>query len=927
MFFHPTETATAADELVEAIGHFFLPRRFRDPFSYSDSVDYESDLVPMRTRDALGNTVEALHDYRVLQTRQLTDPNGNRLFAAFDAFGLAVAIAVHGKTSETLGDTLDDFGDFDADPALATLQDFIAHPADVKASLLKGASSRFVYDLDRYRRCGQPPLVATLLREGHVSDALPPHSLKIQVAFAYSDGFGRELQSNIQAEPGDAPGRAANLSLPSGDVGLGALTLSAGAPVQAAANPRWVGKGRTVYNNKGKPIKQYEPFFSSTPLYEPEPEMTDTGVTPILFYDPVERVVATLHPNHTYEKIVFDPWQQTAWDVNDTVTLDPKTDPDAGEFFSRLPDAEYLPTWHQQRVIGGKGPDEKAAADKAAKHADTPTVAHFDTLSRAFLTITDNGKDINGNDQKYRTRTVLDIEGSQREVIDALGRVVMRYDYDMLGTRIHQASMEAGERWMLNDVTGKPIRAWNSRKYALRTEYDALHRPLRSFVQGGDPSESNPKVLAQEIVFERTIYGDSADTGLTDLQRKQANLRGKVFRHFDGAGIVTTDQYDFKGNPLRGSRQFLADYKNTPDWAKNPALETETFNSSTLYDALNRAIAVTAPDNSIYRPAFNEANLLDKVDVNLRAVQKNGQPVWTPFVTNIDYNAKGQRTLIGYANGAQTTYAYDEKTFRLIHLNTTRAISPGAPGAGPPDVTSQIFNSATTVQDLRYTYDPAGNITRIEDAALQTVHHDSQQIDPVSNYTYDALYRLVEATGREHIGQSAFQFVPANGNYRDHPFVGAGRANDLQALRNYTEQYDYDPVGNFNRMIHQAVNGNWTRSYTYNENSLNELAKKSNRLSQTALQTSAGSPIEPYLYDGHGNMTQMPHLPLMQWDFKDQMSASSRQVVNVGTPGTTFYGYGAGDQRTRKVTERQNGTRKNERFYLGSSQNSEFKVR
>ena len=39
----------------------------------------------------------------------------------------------------------------------------------------------------------------------------------------------------------------------------------------------------------------------------------------------------------------------------------------------------------------------------------------------------------------------------------------MRYDYDMLGNRIHQASMEAGERWMLNDVAGKPIRAWDSR--------------------------------------------------------------------------------------------------------------------------------------------------------------------------------------------------------------------------------------------------------------------------------------------------------------------------------------------------------------------------------------------------------------------------------------------------------------------------------
>src|SRR5262249_22534572 len=157
----------------------------------------------------------------------------------------------------------------------------------------------------------------------------------------------------------------------------------------------------------------------------------------------------------------------------------------------------------------------------------------------------------------------------------------------------------------------------------------------------------------------RTIYGDSTDTGLTEPQQQQANLRAKVFRHFDGAGVITTDLYDFKGNTLRGTRQFASDYKNAPDWSMEPALEAETFTSSTAYDALNRSIAVTTPDQSIYRPAFNEANLLEKVDVNLRGTSAGGQPVWTCFVTNIDHDAKGQRVLIAYGNGASTVYDYD----------------------------------------------------------------------------------------------------------------------------------------------------------------------------------------------------------------------------------------------------------------------------
>src|ERR1700730_7019926 len=62
---------------------------------------------------------------------------------------------------------------------------------------------------------------------------------------------------------------------------------------------------------------------------------------------------------------------------------------------------------------------------------------------------------------------------------------------------------------------------------------------------------------------------------------------------------------------------------------------------------------------------------------------------------------------------------------------------------------------------------------------------------------------------------------------------------------------------------------------------------------------------------------KMPHLPLMQWDFKDELSATSRQFVNAGAPETTFYDYDAGGQRARKITERQNGSRKDERFYVG----------
>jgi RHS repeat-associated protein len=881
IFYSAEEGDDAGAELAHALRHFFLPHQYCDAFGNVTKVAYDRhDLAPVETMDPVGNVIRAELDYRVLSPRLITDPNENRSEVAFDALGLVAGTAVMGKIGEHLGDSLEGFR---SDLSQAQLDGFFADPRRSALDLLGNATTRIVYDVDRYFASGKPTFAATIARETHVSDLEPGERTKTQISLCYSDGFSREIQKKLQAEPGP---------------------LVNGGP---RIDSRWIGSGWSIFNNKGNPVRQYEPFFSASHDFE---FAAIVGVSPILFYDPVERVVATLHPNNIYEKVVFDPWRQTSWDVNDTVLFDPRTDPDVQDFFVRLPEREYLPTWYRERIDGALGSAEKAAAEKAAKHADTPTTACSDSLGRTFLSIADNGRDESGRERKYLTRTVLDVEGNRRAVIDALDRVVACYDYDALGGQIHQASMEAGERWSLADVNGKPIRAWNSRLYQIRTQYDALRRPVRSFVRGGDPYERNARTYSREVLFERTVYGDGADAELTEHRRLEANLRGKMYRRFDSAGLVTTDRYDFKGNLLRSQRRFARDYKNIPDWSEDASLEPESFGNWTSFDALNRVVITTSPDQSVYRPSYNEANLLDKIDVALRGAQRDGRPVWTPFVLNIEYNARGQRTCIDYANRAVATYAYDNKTFRLVRLNTRR----------PQDrerFAAQIFADAALVQDLHYVYDPAGNITDIADRSLRTVFHDNCRVDPVCNYTYDPLYRLIEATGRENKAQSGFRFEPPNDDYRDYPFVGANQLGDLLALRNFEERYEYDPVGNFLRLIHRAENGNWTRRYAYGEESTIEHGRMSNRLSRTHLEAKDNPVLEPYLYDAHGNIIQMPHLPAMLWDFMDRLAASVRQVVNTGAPETTFYVYDSGGQRARKVTETRSGARRNERLYVG----------
>lgn len=999
IFYSPNSGDNAVQELAFARQNFFLPHRYRDPF-HTNTASTESfvaydiyDLLVHETRDALGNQVtvgerqrvlpdgtvlpeKRCNDYRVLQPALVMDPNRNRSAVAFDALGMVVGTAVMGKPEENPrpGDVLDD--SFQRNLTEAQIKKFIEKPREPSANpresvatqivhdLLGSATTRIVYDLDRYKRSGEPTFAAAVARETHISDlqADQTSKSKLQVSFSYSDGFGREIQKKIQAEAGPVPQRDADGKIIVGPDGQPVMTPN-------DVSPRWVGSGWTIFNNKGKPVRQYEPFFTDTHRFEFDVHI---GVSPVLFYDPVERVVATLHPNHTWEKVIFDPWRQETWDVNDTVLMtDPKTDADVGDFFCRLPEADYLPTWHALRTdpthateATRQWPDlktrdaEKLAAEKTSVHAATPTVAHADTLGRTFAIIAHNKFNrekpdgtIETIEEKYATRIQLDIEGNQREVKDAKDRIVMRYDYDMLSNRIHQASMEAGERWMLNDVPGKPLYAWDSRNHRFRTAYDPLRRPTDSFLSEGGGAEMR---------VGQTIYGEAHPNYANPETR---NLRGKVVEVRDQAGIVTSDEYDFKGNLLHSQRQLaelvesqgtqIPAYKTTVDWSVPVQLEAAAFTNRTRYDALNRPIQSIAPHSNqpatkinVIQPGYNEANLLERVDVWL---ERTAEPdtlldpaaeASSPVgVANIDYDAKGQRKRIDYKNGASTFYDYDSLTFRLTHLYTRRGAAftgdcdnpnPPPPTIAPPDKPPD--GKACGLQNLHYTFDPVGNITHIRDDAQQTIYFRNKCVEPSAEYTYDAIYRLIEATGREHLGQAGGSPMPHS--YNDSPRVGLLHPADGTAMGLYLERYVYDSVGNFLSMKHRGtdpVNVGWNRDYTYNEPSQLELSKQSNRLTSTTI----GGTTETYSrggdgYDAHGNMPHMPHLQVMQWDFKDQLQMTQRQKVNDEDADgmqhlgeRTWYVYDSAGQRVRKATERQTAAgqtpkRKQERIYLGA---------
>ncbi|WP_456462530.1 SpvB/TcaC N-terminal domain-containing protein [Reichenbachiella sp.] len=795
---------------------FFQVIEALDHFGNSSKVEYDGySLFPVKSINALGSESSSQYDYRVLQAHLTIDPNLNSQAVAFDVRGSVIVSAVIGKNGE--GDTLED------------------------------PTAKMEYELFNWMNHRQPNYSKSIAREQHQNLDTP-----WQVSYTYSNGAGKEILTKVQAEDGEAIVRNPDGSLKKD--GSGAL-------VKEHTTDRWIGNGRVVINNKGKPVKQYEPYFSNTSHYEIEEEIREYGVTPINHYDPLERVIRTDLPDGTFTKVEFDPWKKETWDQNDLVL-----------------ESE----WYQQR----EAPDpldneptdpEKRAAWQAARHAHTPASSYLDFLGRDFMAIEHNGPE-----GQYETKTLLDIEGNQKCIIDPKGRELARYDTDILGRPIYSWSADAGERWTLHSLFMEeaeqegeedqplPAYTWDGRGFRRKIDYDALERPHQEWIRENGQEEK---------LIEWTVFGEAV------ADASASNLIGQGYLQFDQSGMVKSEAFDFKGNPLSGAQTFAKEYKQTIDWSGYTSLdieelefeiqaklEAETFHSSSSFDALNRVIEATHSDQSIVRPSYNKANLLEKVRAQIRGAEE-----WTDFVTNINYDEKGQRQAIYFANGTKTNYSYHPLTYRLTRLSTIR----------------QSDNAR--LQDLYYTYDPVGNITEIRDQAQQTLFFNNKQVEPSGKYEYDALYRLKKASGRElaSLGQTTNEDIP----------IQAIRSqSDSNAVRRYLQSFQYDELGNILKMKHQADGSNWTRLYTYEESS--------NRLLETSPKKTSSSK-DIYTHDPHGNMIQMPHLQNIHWDHNDQM-----KEVDLGGGGKAYYVYDSGGQRVRKVIERQGG-KKQERLYLG----------
>ena len=905
-----------------------------DPLGHETVIAYDDyQLLPIQVTGPTGLTTQAEHDYRVLQPRRVTDANGNVSEVAYSPTGLMTHTWVRGKPGRNEGDISE-------------------------AGTRMEYGLRAFYESKRANPANPQPVYARAIRRVF-HDCDPDDTGETIEAREYSDGFGRLLQTRTQGEAvrfGDALFGGGNEVLPSDQF------AATSAPVIGVENtdpnaPNVIVSGWQRYDNKGRVIEKYEPFYDTGWDYQPHQE-AQQGRHVTKYYDPRGEAIRTVNSDGSELRVIYG--------IPVNLEDPPLSALETGKF-SPTPWEVYTydPNDNAGRTHAGQIPHTSYV-----HHYNTPASIELDALGRTILAVARQREAaLNGGAlpdiEEHAIRSSYDIQGNLLTLRDALGRLAFEYFYDLAKRPLRTESIDAGRKMAITDAAGNPLEGRDAKGALVLHGYDALNRPTHSWASD---ALHEPMTLREQLRYD----SDPADPGHAAAH----NLLGKLCQHHDEAGVVTVADYDFKGNILASSRQVLSDdfmlanvrsqtgtdwALQTPrvNWAAPPAnvLDTTQYKTRSTYDALNRIKWSEYPqaangDRYRLRPDYNRAGALESVDL-LGPLDANDQGANQPYVQHIAYNAKGQRSLIVYGNGIMTRYAYESDTFRLTRMHTARLDASQS-------TARQYQTKGIPLQDIGYSYDLAGNILGMLDLTPgggvagnpEALFSDLPLRELMSRgdallrrFGYDPLYRLVSATGRE------CKDIPSPRSWSDDARCGydsgqhgtptQGNTADLTAL--YQEEYSYDPAGNMLTLKHKhsvktpgsvAWQTLWTRRFGMDGRSPEQWQIESadhitgvwadppsNRLTHVQDRAS-GVPTPPsvaqsHFYDANGNMLREQGARHFEWDYADRMKVFRNQVGSSKPTTYALYLYDAGGQRVKKLVWTGSGYRTT--TYLGAA--------
>lgn len=491
-------------------------------------------------------------------------------------------------------------------------------------------------------------------------------------------------------------------------------------------------------------------------------------------------------------------------------------------------------------------------------HNKTPTITAIDSRGLPVRQIAYCRRNAGDNCQARISSQSHDLSGhlvAQRDprLFGKLAKANLLTCYTLSGKPLLTDSVDAGWRVNLPGEAGQILRIWDQRGNHWQTTFDNQLRPVTIKEESaGQPAR----------IVERFSYGDNS-AGSAALNRC-----GLLIRHDDEAGTLFIDEYALAGKPSRQTRHFLLNTEPV-DWpveeySRDLLRETgDGYKTAWHYDATGTVIREESAGCHQQRFAFDVAGQLKTAGLKLK-----GAEIENVLVKDFVYNAAGQIESQTSGNNVISRATFDPANGRMTSL------------------TASV--SGKTLQAQHYSHDAVGNVTKIEDKAQAVQFASNQKIEAVSTFTYDSLYQLTSASGREAAGTSTAPYIPSLGRIPD----------NARQLFNYTQHYTYDAGSNLTELRHVRDRNNYTRTFN--------VANVSNRL--MSWRQRSESQDTAITCDPNGNSLALQSGQSLQWNARNQLTG----VVLVKREGAPDdherYCYDSSGQRLRKKTITQSAS-------------------
>ena len=524
---------------------------------------------------------------------------------------------------------------------------------------------------------------------------------------------------------------------------------------------------------------------------------------------------------------------------------------------------------------------DRATSVTLPDNSTTTTAYTVDNGSHALVTtVTDALHNVQATHTNGSGKTLKTIQKSGPD-----GEITTSFEYDGIQRLVRVTDTEGNVTASTYDMGDRRTEVNHPASGITSFTYDAL----------GNVLTKQTANLAKEGKFITYDYDYQRLTGINYPDHPENNVKyyyggrnasqnriGRLMLREDGTGAIEFF-YGKMGEVTKTRRTMIV-----------PNQAIATYVTQWTYDSHNRLLEMIYPDEEKITYSYNLGGQLEKV----HGYKSYGYD----YVSKIGYDKFEQRTYLKYCNGAETFYTYDPQRRRLQNLT--------------------VNSGGNTIMDNAYTYDAVSNVLSVVNGASvpQSGKAGGQM---AHNYTYDALYRLVSATGT---------YTGADNKTASYTLaMGYDNMHRITSKRQILTQN--------NVQFNGTLNAGYDLSYTYGTETgkkfqLANVKDVNYRTEETPSKSENVNNNHAYEYDANGNLVYVNTSRTkkdgmadektterkLKWDEENRLLASDDNGF------VTNYWYDADGERTVKTSGESDQVYVNSEFAGGRTNTAKFSL-